>query len=167
MRYMPEAAHRAIFVSDKSGFSAEENRGKALFMNNCAGCHGETFTLATTPEANNGLDLVYSDKGIGALTGSVSEYGVFKVPILRNVTKTAPYMHDGRFETLEEVIDFYSSGIQNHNNLHSLLKDGTEARKFNFTSQDKARFDKLLEDSGRRFIHFSRKVVQSISKLIQ
>ena len=123
-----------------SNFTDAENRGKQLFMNNCASCHGQTFSLATIPAANNGLDMEYTDNGIGELTGVYTDDGVFKVPIIRNVELTAPYMHDGRFATLEDVIDHYSEGIQDHPNLHSTLKDPAtgKAKKMNFTDQEKA-----------------------------
>lgn len=53
-----------------------------------------------------GLENPYLDKGIGDITGLPQDEGVFKVPSLRNIELTAPYMHDGRFATLEEVVDF-------------------------------------------------------------
>jgi cytochrome c peroxidase len=59
---------------------------------------------------NNGLDSVFTDLGRGAVTGDPNDYGRFKTPSLRNVEVSAPYMHDGRFETLEEVIEHYNSG---------------------------------------------------------
>ena len=65
---------------------------------------------------NNGLDPVFRfvdfvDPGLGAITGDTLDYGKFKTPSLRNIALTAPYMHDGRFATLEEVLDFYSEGV--------------------------------------------------------
>jgi cytochrome c peroxidase len=60
---------------------------------------------------NNGLDVVFADKGLGKVTGDPSDDGKFKVTSLRNIAQTAPYMHDGRFETLEEVIEHYNSGV--------------------------------------------------------
>jgi cytochrome c peroxidase len=59
---------------------------------------------------NNGLDSVFSDLGLGGVTGASQDMGKFKVPSLRNVALSAPYMHDGRFQTLEEVIDHYDTG---------------------------------------------------------
>src|SRR5678816_4471164 len=59
---------------------------------------------------NNGLENPYVDKGVGALTGRAQDEGLFKVPSLRNVALTAPYMHDGRFATLREVVDHYAGG---------------------------------------------------------
>jgi cytochrome c peroxidase len=89
--------------------------------------------------ASNGLDLDPTDPGVGGISKNASEMGTFKVPALRNVALTAPYMHDGRFQTLEQVVDHYSSGIKEHNNLNPELKnvDGTP-RKFNFSPAEKA-----------------------------
>ena len=65
--------------------------------------------------ANIGLDLVYNDNG--------RRDGKFRIPSLRNVELTAPYMHDGRFKTLEEVVDHYSEGIKAHQSLDKAFKD--------------------------------------------
>ena len=83
----------------------------------CADCHaeGSNFSATWRQNANIGLDLVYDDEGAGD--------GRFKIPSLRNVALTSPYMHDGRYETLEEVIDFYSDDIQNHPSLDWALQD--------------------------------------------
>jgi cytochrome c peroxidase len=66
--------------------------------------------------------MTYPDQGIGALTGNPADNGVFKAPSLRNIALTAPYMHDGRFKTLEEVVSFYSNGVKNHPNLHPAMR---------------------------------------------
>lgn len=96
-------------------FTESEMRGKELFDANCNICHIAPHFGATP--ANNGLDMVYEDPGMAGwlidLPPSLTE-GAFKSPSLRNITKTAPYMHDGRFETLEEVIQFYSEEVQPH-----------------------------------------------------
>lgn len=121
-------------------FTDAENLGRQLFVDNCASCHpSDMSTPIGRNVANNGLDLVYEDKGMGEIFPDGVMNGVFKVPFLRNIELTGPYMHDGRFETLEEVIEHYSSGIQNHDNLADELRglDGN-ARKFNFSSEEKA-----------------------------
>lgn len=77
----------------------------------CFHCHphgGGLFTDGVI--RNNGLDAVFTDLGLGGITGLPQDMGKFKTPSLRNVALTAPYMHDGRFQTLEEVIDHYDSG---------------------------------------------------------
>lgn len=74
--------------------------------------------------ANVGLEMNYADKGMGALTGDDSENGRFKIPSLRNIAVTAPYMHDGRFSDLRTVLDHYDEGISAHENLDSRLRNG-------------------------------------------
>ena len=88
-------------------------------------------------EANIGLDTVYADIGAGAF--DPDKEGVFKVPTLRNIALTAPYMHDGRFQTLEEVIDHYSDDVQPHPNLDSRIKNSLDGTPFNanFTEEEK------------------------------
>jgi cytochrome c peroxidase len=136
-----------------ANFTASENRGKQLFFGNagCAQCHGtETFT---SPGArNNGLDLVYTDNGVGAVTGNPQQNGLFKSPSLRGIELSAPYMHDGRFATLEQVVEHYSTGVKNHPNLSPQLRtpNGTP-RNLNLSSTQKAdlvAFLKTLTDTG-------------------
>lgn len=98
-----------------------ENRGLQLFVTehdparglrgaDCFHCHGG---MLFTDHAfhNNGLKLALDDIGRAAMTKSVSDHGKFKTPSLRNIALTAPYMHDGRFDTLEEVVEHYNSGV--------------------------------------------------------
>lgn len=87
-------------------------------MGDCMHCHvTDGHALGTNARyANNGLDMAltpadYLDPGRMTVTGNPDDAGRFKTPTLRNIALTAPYMHDGRFKTLEEVIDFYSSGV--------------------------------------------------------
>jgi cytochrome c peroxidase len=84
-------------------------------------------------ESNNGLDIVYRDNGIGEKTGLAKDMATFKMPILRNVELTAPYMHDGRFNTLEQVIDQYSTGVKEHPNKGLQVVNGG----FRFSEQEK------------------------------
>ena len=80
------------------------------------GCHtGEAFIAIQA--MNNGLDLESADPGYGEVTGAATDDATFKVPSLRNVAVRAPYMHDGRFATLQQVVDHYSDGVQAHPNL--------------------------------------------------
>lgn len=77
----------------------------------CFHCHGiGGLQFSDYRLHNNGLDSVFSDLGAGGVTGEARDMGRFKTPTLRNLSFTAPYMHDGRFKTLEEVIDHYDSG---------------------------------------------------------
>ena len=126
------------YETNFASFSAAENRGKTVYMNNCDSCHSQNFGRPVKFYANNGLDAITLDKGVGGITGASSEQGTFKVPTLRNIAITAPYMHDGRFATLEDVVEHYSSGIKSHPNLASELKDGSQPKKFNFSAQEKS-----------------------------
>ena len=106
-------------------FTGEEYFGLQLFnaqANRCARCHLSAAQILIFPR-NNGLDLEYADKGMGAITGDGFDNGRFKPPSLRNIALTGPYMHDGRFATLQDVLEHYSSGIQSHKNLGSFLPD--------------------------------------------
>ena len=133
----PPPPPNAVFPN----FTAAENRGKEIFLSpvgGCAPCHGsETFTA---PEAkNNGLDATVTDRGFGTVTGNAADDGLFKVTSLRNVELTAPYMHDGRFTTLEQVIEHYSTGVKNHPNLSPQLRlPNGQPRLLNISVADKA-----------------------------
>ena len=107
------------------GMSLSQNRGRDIFVANCTKCHSPIRPFQEVFAACNGLDLEYKDKGLAELTGNPSDIGIFKSPSLRNITLTAPYMHDGRFKTLQAVVDFYSDQVKPHANLHhKMLHDG-------------------------------------------
>lgn len=135
------------FNRDWTGFTTAENNGKVLFANHCGSCHGSSvlgngFGLGlasiVSTVANNGLDKVYSDNGVGTVSKLAHDDGKFKIPGLRNIALTAPYMHDGRFANLDEVVDFYSEGIQQHNNLDVRLRDvNGNALQLNLSETDK------------------------------
>lgn len=136
-----------------SNFTAQENEGKQLFFSGtttCNTCHGtETFTAPA--DRNNGLENPSVDRGKGGVTNIPVQIGNFKVPSLKNIALTAPYMHDGRFKTLEEVVEHYNSGIKPNPNLAPQLKnnDGTPKR-MNLTTQQKnslVAFLKTLTDN--------------------
>lgn len=119
---------KSLFGTDT--LSALEQDGFDFFTNkfDCNNCHQVQFSdgyLLAGTFANIGLDGVYEDKGRMEITGESGDDGLFKIPSLRNAAVTAPYMHDGRFETLEEVIDFYSNGIQDNVNLDTRLRSST------------------------------------------
>ncbi len=103
----------------------DEERGAAVFTSSgCLGCHSGTNLRGGNDEGfeNIGLDEVYADKGMGAYLNDPSQDGKFKIPSLRNVELTAPYMHDGRYNTLEEVIEHYNSGVKYSPNLSQQLR---------------------------------------------
>ncbi len=127
--------------------SESEKRGLQLFVTefdpkrglrgaDCFHCHGGTL-FASQPFANNGLPLAVDDTGKMAVTGKEEDRGKFKVPSLRNIALTAPYMHDGRFTTLEEVMQHYSSGIQRSATLDANLAKHPETG-IQLTEQEQA-----------------------------
>ncbi len=134
---------------DFDNFTTEENRGKSLFLRDCASCHlsgGQDAHFFMLRPRNNGLDrdARNTDGGVGDVTLNGAEVGLFKSPSLRNVEFTAPYMHDGRFDTLEKVINHYSRDIKPHPNV-----DGRLRRPLNFNDAEKAAlvaFLKTLSD---------------------
>jgi len=87
----------------------------------CSHCHGGVKTYMELFH-NNGLDSISKDEGIQVITGLDSDHGRFKIPTLRNIALTAPYMHDGRFNSLEQVLDHYSDHLQTKH-LSSFLKN--------------------------------------------
>lgn len=116
--------------TDFPNYTTEENAGKRLFFSNrtnCGVCHG-TVNFVDDVLNNNGLDVEYADNGVGEITGNANQNALFKVGSLRNVELTAPYMHDGRFATLEEVVEHYNSGIAAHPNLSPPLRQGGPGR---------------------------------------
>jgi ribosomal protein S18 acetylase RimI-like enzyme len=98
----------------------------------CAGCHATEAFVGVIPgnanagsgATNNGLDATTTDEGAGGVTGNPNQDSTFKVGSLRNIEVGAPYMHDGRFATLREVVDHYSEGIQDHPTLAPQLRVG-------------------------------------------
>jgi len=131
-------------IWDRMGFPTDsEQRGIALFFiedvqniahPGCSHCH---FNPLFTDNSfkNNGLDSVadlseFSDLGRGMVNNNIYDNGKFRVPTLRNIALTAPYMHDGRFATLEEVLDQYSSGG------HGVVNEDPNIRPFQLSAQD-------------------------------
>jgi len=96
------------YMSGDDTFSVSEKRGLELFREKCASCHEEPLFTDNTYR-NNGInpDTSLKDKGRGAITGAAFDNYKFKVPSLRNVEMTYPYMHDGRFRNLQQVMDHY------------------------------------------------------------
>ncbi|MFK8036803.1 MAG: cytochrome-c peroxidase [Crocinitomicaceae bacterium] len=101
------------------GIFIEESKG------DCFHCHGDDFNVLFTDNMfhNNGLDVMPLDSGLAAITGDMSDMGQFKTPSIRNLIYTAPYMHDGRFETLEQVVEHYSAGLQPSPYIDPLMKN--------------------------------------------
>ena len=136
-------------INDFPNYTPSENNGKRLFFlpteqngGGCIGCHfTEAFVNADNGTTNNGLDATSTDDlGVFEAIPNNRFLGAFKVPSLKNIEVTAPYMHDGRFATLEEVVEHYNSGVQNHQNLAGALRDPVTGlpKRLNFTDQEKA-----------------------------
>jgi cytochrome c peroxidase len=137
--------------------------GRQVFVRgaNCGDCHSGNLQTNTL-FSNNALDATFADLGRGTITGQATDNGKFRVPSLRNIALTAPYMHDGRFTTLEEVVDHYNTGlVANSPNSDVLLvasNDPYDARSpLGLTATEKRQlvaFLKTLTDST--FIQDSR-----------
>lgn len=151
---------RIVFQNDlDAGFlTDEEERGRELFFfelsqqldhPGCSHCHGGPL-FTDNSFRNNGIDSVaslldFKDAGLGGISKKLGDNGRFRVPTLRNIELTAPYMHDGRFQTLEEVLDHYSSGGHFADNLDANI------RKFVLSERDKRdliAFLKMLTDTA-------------------
>lgn len=109
-------------LGDVAAFTADEKAGMVLFKQKCSSCHsGELFTDFSF--RNNGLPPnKINDQGRYAITKNNSDLNKFKVPSLRNVALTAPYMHDGRFVTLEQVLNHYTDSMQSSETLDDVFK---------------------------------------------
>lgn len=135
--FNPNAPNRNLNVN-LPGFSASENRGRQLFMtgrNNggagCSACHQPpTFSLAANSNSN-GLDA-----------GETTE---FKSPSLKNVARSAFFMHDGRFSSLAAVVEHYNSGIQNGPALDNRLRQGNNPQRLNLSDADKQALVDFME----------------------
>ncbi len=156
----------ALFISDKSKydevkrgkaqFTEQEQRGYNLFKQHCETCHKEPL-FTDQSFRNNGVQHFFTiDKGRYEISLISGDEGKFKVPSLRNIEFTAPFMHDGRFPSLMDVLNHYSDGIQNYTNLDPLL-----INKIPLNSQEKQdiiSFLKTLSDftfiRDKRFSEF-------------
>ena len=139
------------YRTQKETLSAEELEGLSLFTEKCSSCHsGELFTDLSF--RNNGLNTSFTnDTGREHITTLSSDIGKFKVPSLRNVELTSPYMHDGRFTTLENVLDHYASGVKSSATLDPLLDKGDGSYGIALTDDEKQKiilFLKTLTDQS-------------------
>lgn len=109
-----------LTANEINGFNVfmDENKG------DCFHCHGSDNNPLWTDNQfhNNGLDTNFTDLGLGIITGNKSDNGKFKSPSIRNLAFTAPYMHDGRFATLDDVINHYSEGLKPSSTIDPLMK---------------------------------------------
>ena len=111
-------------LGDSAALDADQKAGKEIFFSEraeCFHCHAGVL-FSDFSFQNNGLYEVYPDSGRAVITGNPRDVGRFKVPSLRNVALTSPYMHDGSLPTLESVIDHYISGGRRHRNKSHFLR---------------------------------------------
>jgi cytochrome c peroxidase len=132
---------RFKYGGEKTLLTASQMRGMKLFRDkegpNCAKCHRfDDFTADLTDfrfhNVGVGIDHPNPDLGRERVTGRAEDRGKFRTPTLRNIADTAPYMHDGRFATLEQVVDFYAKGAVPNPNLDQ------EIGEFTLSDQEKA-----------------------------
>jgi cytochrome c peroxidase len=119
-----DAPYDRFRAGDWTALSPAARRGHDLFFFRlqCGVCHsGENFTDGKFHNLGVGMDQKMSDVGRFVVTGKEEDRGAFKTPSLRNVAKTAPYMHDGRFDALDEVVDFYVRGGHFNPHLDQLM----------------------------------------------
>ena len=112
------------FLKGQYALTDTEQRGYDLFYSeqaDCFHCH-EGALMTDLAFHNNGLDAIQIDNGLENVTHNANDIGKFKTPTLRNISFTSPYMHDGRFTTLEEVLDFYSEGVQTSPTVDALME---------------------------------------------
>jgi len=138
------------FQGNDGAMSASAKRGYDLFRSDrlsCGKCH-DGFLFTNQDYTNNGLYEVYPDSGRIRLTGLEIDRDVFKVPSLRNIALTAPYMYDGSLKTLDAVIDHYQTGGKANKNKSPLLKP------FTLTAQERADLQAFLKGlTDEAFIH--------------
>lgn len=130
-------------VQKKSQFTETEHKGFQLYKQHCSDCHTEPLFFSNSFK-NNGLDTSYIDLGRQRITSKPEDIGKFKVPSLRNLAYTFPYMHDGRFNTLDEVLNHYSEGI-----ISKTTSSSADVTNMNLNDEDKSNiiaFLKTLND---------------------
>lgn len=134
---------------DREALSSSEKRGWKLFQSDelsCIECHGG-YDFTNYSFQNNGLFKVYEDSGRALITHMPQDIGRFKVPTLRNIEITYPYMADGSIKTLEEVVEHYASGGKKHKNQSKLL------RGFDLTASEKTDLINFLKSlTDERFL---------------
>lgn len=119
------------YIRNEAGgsFTTQETEGLTIFRNKCGTCHKEPL-FSDFSFRNNGLELVNNTKGVidsgrGVITPfDPTSYYKFKVPSVRNLKYTTPYMHDGRFTTIDQVLEHYTTGVHQTPNLDPLLASG-------------------------------------------
>lgn len=135
-------------AGDQHALSNEQLRGLAVFTKKgkCDQCHeGINFTTNAFANLGVGMDKPNPDVGRYAVTKNPQDWGAFKTPTLREVARTAPYMHDGSMKTLDEVVDFYDRGGTPNKNLDERIKPLTLSAQ---EKHDLVEFLKALSGEG-------------------
>ena len=151
-----------VVRNEGSTFTLMEEQGQAVFEQKCASCHaGSLFTDQSFRHNGLAVDPEYNDVGRKRVTGIEADLRKFRVPTLRNVEATFPYMHDGRFRTLRDVLNHYDDGVQDDANLDPIFRnnDGTVGVALSELEKDQLiEFLKTLTDNSfifdRRFAEF-------------
>jgi cytochrome c peroxidase len=144
-----DSPYDRFIAGDAAALTAEQQRGLLVFRGraNCWVCHGEPL-FTDDSFRNTGISWridpattqgAFADEGRFAISSNEKEHGAFKVPTLREVARTAPYMHDGSLATLAEVVDFYDRGGRPNPGLFNVI------RPINLSVEDKAALVKFLE----------------------
>ncbi len=140
-------------IAGKENFTEQESNGYKLFQQNCSSCHKEPL-FTTSEMANNGLavDTILKDIGAMKITKNPNDSLKFKIPTLRNVEYSYPYMHDGRFKKLSDVLNHYTTGI-----VHSKTLAPQLGNPIQLTSNEKVDvISFLLTLSDKEFVFNSK-----------
>ena len=140
------------YIRGEIQLSPSELSGYAIFNSekgDCFHCHGSQMFMDNRFH-NNGLDIEpFTDLGLGGISGNSNDNGKFRTPSLRNIEYTSPYMHDGRFISLEEVVNHYNSGGNYSSTVDPLMKKiGIGLQLTNQEKQDLVSFLKTLSDEN-------------------
>lgn len=141
------------YVMNTVNLNAMETEGMSIFFSekgDCFHCHGAPL-FTDNIFHNNGINASFTglDQGRFLVTGDPKHLGLFSSPTLRNIEYTAPYMHDGRFATLEEVVEFYNSGVKHSETLDPLMTKNNKLTGLQLTDYQKkclVAFLKTLSD---------------------
>lgn len=134
------------YVRNEPGatLTAEELQGLDIFKQKCASCHATDLFTDQSFRNNGILNDFNHDKGRNEVSALPEDIGKFKVPSLRNVAATAPYMHNGKFKTLESVLDHYAGGVKDSPSLDPLLRRPDGALGIPLTELEKNRLVAFL-----------------------
>lgn len=153
MTLISSESHFDKAIRGQEQFTQSELNGLDIFrteLGDCFHCHtqGDDYLFTNASAVldngftNNGLDSVHSvyefaDKGLGEVTGDTTQFGRFKNPSFRNLSLTGPYMHDGRYQTLEQVLNFYSDSVRRSSSISAIMFFAHSDGKRHFTDEQK------------------------------